>query len=137
MGWIPVLFRGELRHLEEVCAGPGIEKMARQEGLPGDLPDLAQRGRAGQQEVLQLFHEIGAILGQALAILVSTFNPEVIILGGGVSNCWDLMKDAAHPFLHRWSQPVAIQQVEVRVSQLGDNAGILGAAAAARWAAKR
>jgi glucokinase len=66
--------------------------------------------------------------GMAVANLVSIFNPEKIILGGGVL-------DAAAPLLHqikteanRWAQPIAINEVSIDVAALGNDAGLYGAA---------
>ncbi|MGH9338747.1 MAG: ROK family protein [Acidobacteriota bacterium] len=133
VGWFPMCFRGSVQHFEKVAAGPAIENIAAAMGLPGDLPELARTARSGNRPAAELFTEVGAIVGQALAVLVSTFNPELVILGGGVSYAWELMQDSAQSSMRLWGQPIAVEQVELRVSRLGEDAGILGAAAAARF----
>lgn len=133
VGWIPVCFRGTLHHFEEVAAGPAIERIAGQElGQEYRLPELAERARRGEEKTEQVFREVGEVIGQVVAVLVSTLNPQQIVLGGGASNAWDLMRNSAERAWRRWSQPIAVHQVEVVVSSLGENAGILGAAAAVR-----
>jgi glucokinase len=64
----------------------------------------------------------------AIANLVSLFNPEKIILGGGlfgpaISLIPDIKKEAA-----RWAQPVSINQVSIEASGLAGDAGVYGAA---------
>jgi glucokinase len=131
VGWIPVLFRKTLRHFESVAAGPAIASIAETEGIAGHLPDLAVMARNGEDRALALFGEIGETIGQVLATLVSTFNPELIVIGGGVANAWDLLEESALDTMRLWGQPIALRNVEVRRTELGGDAGILGAAAAA------
>lgn len=132
VGWIPVLFRGSVRHFEDVAAGPAISRIAKDEGLPEDLTQLARLAREESTEAAELFNEVGEVIGQALSILVSLLNPEIIVVGGGVGNLWDLLEGAARDAMERWAQPIAVRKVELTASRLGVDAGILGAAAAAR-----
>jgi glucokinase len=131
VGWIPVLFRGTLRHFESVAAGPAITSVARSDGLVGELPELAAMARGGEPCARAIFGEIGETIGHVLATLVSTFNPELIVIGGGVANTWDLLEETAIGSMRLWGQPIALGKVEVKRTALGDDAGILGAAAAA------
>lgn len=131
VGWIPVNFENQPEHFEDIASGPGIERLAKRlYGLEARLPDLVQRAREGHP-IRDLFARIGSVIGQALSVFVSTLNPELIVLGGGVSNAWDLMEETAHTAMERWSQPIAVKQVQIVASTLGEDAGILGAAAAA------
>ncbi len=133
VGWIPVCLRGQRRHFEDVAAGPAIENSAlelfRQHAA---LPELAALARHGNRAVLDLFDAAGEAIGLVLSMFVSIFNPELIVIGGGVSACWDLLSQSALPEMRLWAQPIGVSQVEVVVTQLGEDAGILGAAAVAR-----
>src|SRR6185369_1195539 len=65
--------------------------------------------------------------GMAIANLVSLFNPEKIILGGGVFGpavrfIPDIIEEA-----NKWGQPISIKQVIIEASSLGNNAGLYGA----------
>lgn len=65
--------------------------------------------------------------GMAVANLVSLFNPEKIIFGGGVFGpalniLDDIMREAK-----KWSQPISVTQVKLEGSKLGGNAGLYGA----------
>jgi glucokinase len=65
--------------------------------------------------------------GMAIANLVSLFNPEKIILGGGVFGpavqfIPDIIEEAT-----KWAQPISIKQVSIEASSLGTNAGLYGA----------
>jgi glucokinase len=131
-GWIPVVFEGAAAHFEQVVAGPAIVRHAVRRQLPGGIQELLDQARSGAPGPAEFFRELGDALGQALAVLVSLLDPEMIVLGGGVSASWDLMESGALQAMRKWAQPEAVKLVQVRVSQLGVRAGILGAAAAAR-----
>lgn len=66
--------------------------------------------------------------GMAVANLVSLFNPEKIIFGGGVFGPALKFLDAIYLEAKKWAQPISIQQVLLKGSGLGNNAGIYGAA---------
>ncbi len=65
--------------------------------------------------------------GKGIANLVSLFNPQKIILGGGVfgpaAQCIPAIIEEAK----KWAQPVSMQQVSIEASSAGKNAGLLGA----------
>jgi glucokinase len=134
VGWIPVVFAGKQYHLEEVAAGPGILRHAAVRNLPDEIGALTRRAACGDEAALRLFREVGEALGQGLAILVSVLDPELMLLGGGVSRSWEWLRAGAEDSMGAWSQPEALKKVQVQVSRLGVDAGILGAAAAARLA---
>jgi glucokinase len=65
--------------------------------------------------------------GMAVANLVSLFNPEKIIFGGGVFGPALKFLDAIYTEAKNWAQPVSIQQVKLEGSALGSQAGLYGA----------
>jgi len=65
--------------------------------------------------------------GMAAANLVSLFNPEMIVWGGGLFGPAKKLLDRIYDAACRWAQPVAIRQVRFEVSQLGGDAGLFGA----------
>lgn len=66
--------------------------------------------------------------GMACANLVSIFNPEKIIFGGGVFGPARHFIDNIYEEAKKWAQPISIRQVQFLNSQLGDEAGLIGAA---------
>ena len=65
--------------------------------------------------------------GMAVANLVSLFNPEKIIFGGGVFGPALKFLDAIYDEAKKWAQPISIQQVKLQGSALGNDAGLYGA----------
>jgi glucokinase len=66
--------------------------------------------------------------GMAVANLVSIFNPEVIIFGGGVFGPATKFIPAIYKEAKKWAQPIAIKQVKLKPSKLGPDAALFGAA---------
>ena len=65
--------------------------------------------------------------GMAVANLVSLFNPEKIIFGGGVFGPALKFLDDIYIEAKKWAQPISIQQVQLQASALGNDAGLYGA----------
>ncbi len=65
--------------------------------------------------------------GMAVANLISLFNPEKIIFGGGVFGPAVKFLDAIYEEGKKWAQPISIQQVKLQPSALGNEAGLYGA----------
>ena len=65
--------------------------------------------------------------GMAVANLVSLFNPEKIIFGGGVFGPGLKFLDLIYDEAKKWAQPISIRQVKLQGSSLGNDAGLYGA----------
>lgn len=65
--------------------------------------------------------------GMAAANLVSTFNPEKIIFGGGVFGPAEKFLDKIFNEAKKWAQPIGFKNVTFEVSALGSDAGLIGA----------
>lgn len=94
-----------------------------------DVVDLA---RKGDESSLQVLREAGTWLGIGLAAFVNLFDPEMIAIGGGVSEAGDLILESARRELRLRSNSPSRDSVEIRKATLGAKSGMLGAAALAR-----
>ena len=65
--------------------------------------------------------------GMAVANLVSLFNPEKIIMGGGVFGPAVKLIPAVKKEAEKWAQPISIKQMEITASGLAGDAGVFGA----------
>ncbi len=106
--------------VETVLSGPSLERWyARQTGVSKRLQAIAQENGPTIDHLVEGF-------GKALSVVVNVFDPDAIVLGGGVSNVDRLYSDGAealkrHVF-HNDYHPVVLRPV------LGDSAGVFGAA---------
>jgi glucokinase len=115
--------------LESHLAGPGIARAASCAfGQPVGTRELLARARKGDATAIEVFARAGHYLGLVMANLVSTLNPERIIVGGGMAAAGNLLLGPARTTMRQWGQPVAVRQVKVVRSRLGLDASLLGAA---------
>lgn len=115
--------------LESHAAGIGIateaSKRFRRKTSAREVALLAEGGNKRAQKLLR---DAGSYLGVGLANLISTLNPEVIVLGGGVAEAGEFMLIAARETMMRWAQPIAVRQTRLLCSRLGGAASLLGVA---------
>jgi glucokinase len=101
------------------------------EGISG--PVITQAATEGDPAALRCFQTVGGWLGQGLADLAAILDPACFVIGGGVSEAGELLLDPARiaferALTGRGYRPLA----EIKVAQLGEDAGIVGAADLAR-----
>jgi glucokinase len=92
------------------------------------VTELAHDGDPAAAEVLEL---IGTRLGVALASYTNIFNPEMIVLGGGVMGAGEMLLAPARAELMRRALPPSRDTVRVVAAEFGSEAGMVGAAALA------
>jgi glucokinase len=127
--------------LEAVAAGPGVVRAVIRALLEGSssalsrLPrekmsaqDVAEAARQGDRLARKVFERAGVFLGSGVANLISLFDPQVIVVGGGLAAAADLYFDTLRRTALERCQPLAARQVKIRVSRLGHDANLLGAA---------
>ncbi len=143
-GWMAVSDRNgaEVRRfggLEAFASGAGIARAARKVIRSGygakfrRLEELtaervAELARAGDRTAKQIWQSAGRQLGLAVANLISLFDPEVVVFGGGMAGAADLFWDELTRTALARCQPLAAKQVQIRLSKLGGDANLLGCA---------
>jgi glucokinase len=103
----------------------GRRLAAGQEIDGGIVTEMAHDGDELAREVLAV---IGERLGFGLVGLVNTFNPEVIVIGGGAARGGDLLLEPARRVIEERALPPAREGLRVLPAHYGDEAGMLGAA---------
>ena len=138
--------------LEAVAAGPAIAALAMsaiQAGSETSLREMAkanegivtaemvgQAAMQGDPVAREIFEEIGTYIGLGVHMLIMLYDPELVVLGGGVAEAGDLLLTPVRQELKRlatWSY-VAKEMLKpemVRLTALGTDVGTLGAAALA------
>ncbi|MGH9431036.1 MAG: ROK family protein [Terriglobia bacterium] len=119
----------EVGCLESHVAGPGLAREAQRIfKRVTSTRELVKMARRGEPRAKKVFAQAGHWLGLALANLVDTLSPEMIVIGGGVAAAGNLLLDPARATMQRWAQPLAVKHVRITRSRLGNRAGLLGAA---------
>ncbi len=129
---------------EAFAAGPALARRARSSAIAnpnGYLGRLAANGqidtthvvdgaRDGDGECLSLLQQEAQYLGIGFTGLAHLFSPDRIIMGGGVSQAFDLLSDEIHATIRTMAMP-PFKSIQVVPASLGDNAGLLGVASLA------
>ena len=132
---------GNVGCLEVYASATAIVRMTR-EGLArhpgsslhslaaGDLTAEKVYGAALEGDELSLngFRSMGVYLGIAMANFVNIFNPEMIVIGGGVSSAWEMFAQHARAEVRHRAFPVPARRCRIESAECGDDAGLLGAA---------
>ena len=101
------------------------------EGISG--PEVTQAAREGDAAALRCFEIVGGWLGQGLAALAAILDPDCFVIGGGVSDAGDLLIGPAQAaFAGALTGGRYRPHAEIRLAQLGADAGVIGAADLAR-----
>jgi glucokinase len=133
--------------LEALASGRAIAREARERvtcGIPTLIADLAegdperisaklvaQAAAQGDTEAEEILDEAMTYLGVGMANLVNLFNPELIVIGGGLTKMGPRLFDPVRRIIDRRAFSAAAHAVRVVPAQLGDDAGVLGAATVA------
>jgi glucokinase len=83
----------------------------------------------GDSLAKELIARTGYYVGVGLANLINIFNPELIVIGGGLSNIGDMLLEPAFNVAGERAYKEAFQAVRFASAELGRNSGVLGAAA--------
>jgi glucokinase len=90
-----------------------------------------QAASSGDFRALEVMRNMGRMLGIGIANLINIFNPEMVVIGGGVKDAWPLFIDSTRAEIRKRAFEVPAARTEIVPSKLGDDAGMVGAAAAA------
>ncbi|TMB98991.1 MAG: ROK family protein [Chloroflexi bacterium] len=105
---------------------PVLERMKREHDDFG-ADEVADAARAGDEPARRLFDEAGLYLGIALADFVNIFNPEMLVLGGGVvTGAADLFLERAESTMRQLARKQPLKDVRLERATLGDQSGPLG-----------
>lgn len=90
--------------------------------------ELAERAKMGDPEAIAFWQSYGRDLGTGLASLLYVLTPEAIIIGGGVSASAEFFFPAAQAEIDRRVLPSSRAGMKLLLAQLGNQAGMVGAA---------
>lgn len=133
----PICSCGKAGHLEAVASGTAIARRARELMQTGekttiqeaaDSESVASAAHQGDPLARRVLNEAGEALGLALVGFVHVFNPQRIILGGGVVRSGDVFLEPARRVLRtEIMNPAFLEGLEVVTAALGDDSGLMGA----------
>ena len=124
--------------LEQYASATGIVRLARRSLAEDDKPSVLRNEelsakavfdavKAGDEVAIEIANRFGEYLGKGLAIVAGVVNPEIFVIGGGVSKAGDILLSFVEPVFQKY----AFQQcrgAKFALAKLGNDAGIFGAA---------
>ncbi len=125
----------EAREIADVQPTYGARLLELGDGRPEGIEaiEVTTAAREGDPAALACFAEVGGWLGQGLADLASLLDPEAFVVGGGVADAGDLLLDPAREvFARKLTGTTHRPLAEIRSAELGNDAGLVGAADLAR-----
>jgi fructokinase len=123
----PPCYCGQRGCVETFIAGPAVERQYQtRSGEAVSMPQIVARYRAGEGAATEVLGTFFERFGRAVANLVDILDPDVIVLGGGLSNIdelYTLGRDAVARYVFNDELRTPIVR-----NRLGDSAGVMGAA---------
>jgi glucokinase len=126
------------RARQVIDAGAGEGMLFKAGGDSAELtPEIIARAAGrGDEAARELLRESGEYLGIALASIVNLLDPEVIVIGGGISRAGELVLEPARATMRRRSMKLEGREIPIVPAALGDDAGVIGASFLARGEAR-
>ena len=117
-------------HLEAVASGHAANRVARELwGEAADAHQLVDRALGKDPVAVAALARIGELLGAAIGSLANIFDPEVVVVGGGFgAAAGDLLLEPARISARREAIAPADSQLRIVDAELGEEAGLIGAA---------
>lgn len=124
--------------LEQYASATGIVRLANRHLAKTDAPSVLREGnitakaiwdavKEGDTEAIAIAQTFGEYLGKGLAVVAAVVNPEVFVIGGGVSKAGEILLEYVEPVFRKYAfAPTA--DVKFTLAKLGNDAGIYGAA---------
>lgn len=123
----PLCFCGGRGCVETLISGAGLEgRYAEKYGVKKALKQIEQEYYAGESQAVEFMQVFFRHFGRALANLIDILDPDMVVLGGGVSNFGAIYTEGIAQVRH-FVFTDALETPIVK-NQLGDSAGVLGAA---------
>ncbi len=114
--------------LEQYVSGTAIARLALPHYGTVTSEAVAQAARRGEAEAMKIFQRVGWYLGIACANMAQLFNPQCIVIGGGVGEAFDLFGEPLQRVMCERAMREVYEQVRVVPATCGPVAGSLGAA---------
>ena len=125
-GWA---IQGEAERIATTADGDLMRKMAGEGPIHAGI--VAEAARRGDPAAKGLLDRAGRALGAAMGSFVNTFDPEMIVIGGGVATLGELLMGPARLAMPSYSFFDMRRNMPIAYSSLGGDTGIYGAAALA------
>ena len=131
----PVNYSGVPGTFEQLACASGIEDLYRRlsgkRGSRANPRDIFRLAAEGEAEAKAAVDQTGRYIAQAFGIMINLLNLEACIIGGGISAAGEPLLEAVRKHMPSFTWPNLLRNARVLLAELGNDAGITGAAAMA------
>ena len=115
---------------ESYVSGPALARAGAEAGLEAGLDGVAvtDRALAGDPAAVEAVVVIGRRLGAGIASLLNLFDPEVVVVGGGVARAGELLLGPAREVARERALSPAAERARIVRAHFGEESGVVGAA---------
>lgn len=124
--------------LEQYASATGVVRLAKRRLEKDDAPSTLRKGtvsaktvfdavKAGDRVATEIAEQFGMYLGKGLANVANVVNPEIFVIGGGVSKAGEILLTFIEPEFQKYALH-ACRNTKFALAKLGNDAGIYGAA---------
>lgn len=109
----------------------GVNTILRERYDVGDtirIDDIIEAAKNDDNLSIELIEEAGEKIGKSIAFLINIFNPELVIIGGNMAYAGDYLMLPLKAATNKYSLNLVYKDTKFRLSQMGGDAGALGAA---------
>ena len=132
----PVNYSGIPGTFEQLACASGIEnlyrRLSRRKKAGVNPRDIFRLAEEGEEAAKATVDQVGRYIAQAFGIMINLLNLEACIIGGGISAAGQPLVKAVRKHLPSFTWPNLLRNAEVLLAKLGNDAGIVGAAAMAK-----
>ena len=115
----------------DLASGRALDRLGQARGI-GDGQAVVNAAVAGDERALDAMRILGERLGIGVANVINTFDPELVIVGGGVSTAGELLLEPMRRIAKEYVVPGVGTRTEIRLARYGPQAGVRGAALLAK-----
>ncbi|MBO0471784.1 ROK family glucokinase [Enterococcus sp. DIV0242_7C1] len=119
------------RHMSEEYAGDSKLKQAIDDGQDVSSKDVFDYAQADDPFGLMVVDRVCYFLGLAVGNVGNTLNPSSVVIGGGVSAAGEFLRSRVQAYFEEFTFPEVRNSTQVKLAQLGNEAGVIGAASLA------
>ena len=146
----PYFLGGEIGHIPLALEGPRcecggvacLERYVGNQALVRKLKTVFRReisleeasvlAKNGDTRAIKVWRQAGEYIGLAVSSVVNTFNPEVVVIGGGVSLAGDVLLRSIKTTVKKHAMRFLKKRIKIKKAVCGNDAGVLGAALLAK-----
>lgn len=134
----PLCTCGRQGCLETLTSAMAMKRMAEEAVARGEKTSLAEQKEIEARDVIcaarekdpiadKIVNSVAHYLGIGIANMINLFNPDTVVIGGGVSRAGDILLNPLRDSTRKWSLDASCRVVKLALAELGNDAGCIGA----------